>query len=270
MAAEDLYCGQHWAVVRGLPAVARAAGYQADLWVASAGYGLLPAWAQIRSYSATFAASQRDSVWRASDGNRSAAGRAWWNGLQAMPGPVAGAPRSLTALASATVAGIILLIASPAYVTAMADDLAGARAQLTDLQHLIIVSSRSQSLPKWLVSHLVPSEAPLARMLGGSLTSLHARTTRRILQEATTTPVHADILIPRYTRLVSAVEDSSRSVRLKITDEDVRSFILNAIGGDRHLTCAATLRRLRTSGQACEQRRFASLYADVTKSADVS
>jgi hypothetical protein len=269
VAAVDLYRGQHWAVVRDLPAKAQAAGYQADLWVASAGYGLVSAAAQVRPYSATFAASE-DSVWREGDGSRLPVLRAWWNGIQAMPGPEAGAPRSLTALADMDSDAVILVIASPAYIAAMADDLAGVRARLTDPQRLIVISSRHNSLPEWLRPHLVPSEAPLSGVLGGARGSLHARTARRVLHEASSVPLRADILGPHYERLLSLAESPTVTARLKLADEDVRRFIREAIAGNRNLSCAAALRSLRTTGHACEQRRFGGLYAEVRRMADVA
>ena len=270
VAAVDLYRGQHWAVVRELPDVARAVGYQADLWVASAGYGLVPAEAHVRPYSATFAASEEDSVWRPSDGNRRTVLRTWWNGLQAMPGPAAGAPRSLTALAGITADAVILVIASPAYIAAMADDLAGARARLTDPQRLIVISSRHGSLPDWLEPHLVPSEAPLSGTLGGSRGSLHARTARRVLQEAAAVPLRAEALVSHYERLLATVESATVPTRLKLADEEVRRFIREAIEGNQDLSCTAALRSLRKTGQACEQRRFGGLYAEVRRMADVA
>src|SRR4051794_14410967 len=60
--AVDLYGGDHWSIAKTLPDVARANGFEARLWVSSAGYGLVPADAKIRAYSATFATGQPDSV----------------------------------------------------------------------------------------------------------------------------------------------------------------------------------------------------------------
>lgn len=270
VAAVDLYRGHHWSVVRGLPTVAEAAGHKADLWVASAGYGLIPAEAHISPYSATFAASEVDSVWRVGDGDRRTALRAWWDSLQTMPGPVTGAPRSLTELASTTPDATILVIASPAYIGAMADDLSGARSSLTDPQRLIVISSRDESFPEWLAPHLVPSEASLSYLLGGSRGSLHARTARRILQESGAVPLRATTLVSLYTRLVSESQRPTPAARLKLGDENVRSFIRSALAVHGSLTCTAALRKLRSTGQACEQRRFAGLYAEVTRNANAS
>lgn len=268
--AAELYRGQHWAVVRGLATVAQKAGFQADLWVASAGHGLVPAGAQVRPYSATFASSEDDSVWRPGDGERQACLRAWWNGLQFSSSPITGAPRSLKDLASSASRAIILVIASPAYVAAMADDLALTRERLSDPNHLIVISSRDRSLPHWLESHLVPSEAPLCAMLGGSRGSLHARTARRILEETTKTPLRADALVSRYTHLLSNTKMATPPVRRRLTDDDVRRFVLESIETSGSPSCTAVLRRLRRSGQACEQRRFAGLYAEVIGGFNVS
>lgn len=264
--AIDLYRGQHWAIVRDLPSVARGSGYHADLWVASAGYGLVSTDAKIRPYSATFAASEEDSVWRPIDGDRRTSLRAWWRGLQTIPAVLGESLRSLTSLATASPEAIFLVIGSPAYISAMAEDLQGARGRLVDPQHLIVITSRDSSLPGWLESHVVPSEAPLGGIVGGALGSLHARTARRILQEAALVPLRADALVSHYSKLISELTSTAAPVRMKLDDEKVRSFIRKAIT-DGALSCTAALRKLRSSGQACEQRRFVSLYAEVAMEA---
>src|SRR5687767_10391584 len=58
--AEELYAGDHWSVVRSLRSVAPA-GLDLQVWVASAGYGLLRSDALIRPYSATFARGAVDA-----------------------------------------------------------------------------------------------------------------------------------------------------------------------------------------------------------------
>src|SRR5439155_14422396 len=63
MAARDLYVGNHWAIVRDLPDIARRAGWRrVRLWVASGGYGLLDAETKAVAYGATFSIGHRDSV----------------------------------------------------------------------------------------------------------------------------------------------------------------------------------------------------------------
>jgi hypothetical protein len=52
--AAKLYAGAFWAVVNELPAIAQERGVAANLLVASAGYGLVSADAELKPYSATF------------------------------------------------------------------------------------------------------------------------------------------------------------------------------------------------------------------------
>src|SRR5687768_13776606 len=52
--AEELYSGDHWQIARSLPDVARGHRIKVRLWVCSAGYGLIPSWAPLKPYSATF------------------------------------------------------------------------------------------------------------------------------------------------------------------------------------------------------------------------
>src|SRR5687768_1599285 len=56
--ARDVYCGEHWDAVRGLFGPKQSE----EVWVTSAGYGLIPADAPIVPYSATFSGGQPDSV----------------------------------------------------------------------------------------------------------------------------------------------------------------------------------------------------------------
>jgi hypothetical protein len=53
--------------------------------------------------------------------------------------------------------------------------------------------------------------------------------------------------------------------RVKLTDEGVRQFILNALQTDPTATHTALLRRLRDDGQACEQSRFRTLFQETIR-----
>ena len=59
--AFDLYAGEHWSVARKFKSHERT-GEDIRLWACSAGYGLIPAEAQIMPYHATLTPGQADSV----------------------------------------------------------------------------------------------------------------------------------------------------------------------------------------------------------------
>src|SRR5437868_12287553 len=60
--ARDLYCGDHWAVVRSIAQCVPANAPAVRVWVCSAGYGLVTPDSHLAPYDATFTPRQPDSV----------------------------------------------------------------------------------------------------------------------------------------------------------------------------------------------------------------
>src|SRR5262249_11368130 len=77
--AADLYMGDHWSAACKAYMLAKRYSSRAELWVISAGYGLIASSKTIKPYSATFANGSDDSVWRGTqDGDRQERLKAWW------------------------------------------------------------------------------------------------------------------------------------------------------------------------------------------------
>ena len=259
--ATDLYVGDHWAVTKTLPEIARASGLRPSLWVASAGYGLVPSNAPLRSYSATFAAGHADSVSLSRNGaSGSEFTREWWAHLSGIPGPLRGLPRTVTDIVRDDPRACVLVVASPDYVSAMEDDLLAAARESKQPDGLLIISGRGRFAAGPLGTHLIPSEARLQLRLGGARLSLHARVARRILEEAPEWKLSAEILQARYRRIVARSPDLPHLVRQKMTDEEVQRFIRAQIRKSPAASCTPLLRLLRDSGRACEQSRFKALF----------
>ena len=99
--ALELYAGDHWTVVKSLEGVAIARGLDPRVWIASAGYGLIPLRGAVRPYSATFAANHPDSVAAgAKRGDPRGLAQQWWAALSLWRRGGTGMPRSLRALAA--------------------------------------------------------------------------------------------------------------------------------------------------------------------------
>lgn len=262
--AERLYLGEHWAVCRTLLDLAPAAGYRPELWVASAGYGLVPANAALHAYSATFASGHPDSVVPAPNGvSRHELARQWWSALSKAKGPVPRTSRSLADLAKANPRASFLVIASPEYVAAMERDLSAAAGALTDSDRLLIVTSRGAKTNGLLAPYVIPSDAKLQAHVGGARTALHARVARKILKEAHRWELSAAVLQERYQRLVDRSPPVPRLDRDRLTDAEVRKYIEAELRRQPDASCSRLLRRLRDSGRACEQARFGSIFWSV-------
>lgn len=257
IAAEDLYKGGYWSVVRSLPAVAEHAGWRPSLWISSAGYGVVSSDKRVVAYSATFARGHVDSVVRPSDPSSNDLG--WWrlatSGRSALG-------RSVESLAVDAPTSTILVLASPQYLTAMADDLEDAAKRVRGRGAVILVSSklpvRLASLKKcWL-----PSQAGLQEALGGALVSLHARTARHLLAMLEPKLFTKENVSAMREKLEEAMgEKKPRVSGTGMSDDEVLAFIRKRLGELPKASHTGLLRELRASGRACEQGRFRRLFA---------
>lgn len=256
--ARELYAGPYWAVVRQLPDVAGDAGLDARLWVASAGYGLVPADALLHGYSATFRSGERDSV-ASGDDEAPFADQltAWWAALSDWEGPSRGAPRSVHELARKH-SDTVVVLASPRYFQAMSEDLRAAAELLGD--NLLVVTSYQPQASDPLASNVIPSQERLIGHVKGARPALHARVARHILEHAPTHPLSARALRTRYEGLARSSNYERVLDRTPVTDEDVRRFIRRKLVSAPESSHTGLLRALRDAGKACEQKRFRNLF----------
>jgi hypothetical protein len=246
--ARDLYKGDHWQVSCK---AADASG--ASLWVCSAGYGLLSSRDRVASYSATFSAPSQDAV----AGSRSQR-LEWWRGLTQWQrrGSRVG---SLTDLAASDPHGSILVAASPAYLDAIADDVLGAAALLVDPDRLVIISvgtKRGHALSGFVVF----ADARHVSRLRGTVVSLNARLAAEVLTRRGTGPLSRRECSEHLTRVSTATPQFSYPERQKSSDDEVREFIIARLRQHPASSHTRLLRDFRSSGRACEQLRFATLF----------
>ncbi|MFC4034619.1 hypothetical protein ACFO3J_24555 [Streptomyces polygonati] len=112
--------------------------------------------------------------------------------------------------------------------------------------------------------HRVPSNAGLRRALGGTLTSLNVRMAASWLEHCHNGRLTAPGTRNSWQRWASGVTVAERYSRQALTDEDVIAFIKRKSSAHPGISRTRLLRTLRDGGQACEQSRFASLYASCT------
>ncbi len=261
--ASQLYCGEYWSVVRSLPSVARDSGVTAHIWICSAGYGLISPQSQISSYSATFSPYERDSVTRGFDADaRRIAARQWWHSISKWSGPSGSELRSLTAIASRYRNVPLLVVASRDYLQAIDQDLTGAAATLSRPDLLLIVSAGMRKFGE-LTDHLLPCDARLQSCLGGTRATLNIRIARRLLQYIGRGHISLDRQKAQLRRLLSKQPPIEQYHRRVLTDEQVRRFIHLELNKNSSASRSLLLKKLRSSGRACEQSRFADLYTEM-------
>jgi len=250
--ALELYAGEHWSVVRSLPSTASDGRTPVRLWILSAGYGLISSTARIRPYSATFSAGQTDTV--TANGSR----RQWWRMLARWSGPDEGAPRSLGELAQQDPEATVLVALSPPYLDACSEDITAAAATLrrTSQLSLICTGAARTTLP----NHMLPGDARLQHLLGGTRQALNVRVLAYLLREDRG-PFTREAASDTLTRLLSTQPKLVEHDRRRCSDAEVRNFIRTCLRRDPSLSHSRLLRQFRNAGNACEQSRFALLFA---------
>ncbi|HEX8453168.1 MAG TPA: hypothetical protein VF647_13780 [Longimicrobium sp.] len=258
----DLYAGDHWQKGCELPAAATARGMDARLWVCSAGYGLVPADAPVRPYSATFSRGNPDAVWRSGDGGTHAQGvEAWWRGVSEWEGPQPGAPRTVEALARTDPGAAVWVVASSTYLNAMRADLAAAAGALDEEDRLVLVSAGCRGLPglernflhfDW---RLQGSGGPLA----GAAMSLNVRVALLLLQGGSETS--ADALNERLRSILGSIPARTPVTRRRVSEAEVEGYLRAELAARPDARKTPLLRKLRSEmGWAFEEKRFGRLF----------
>jgi len=250
--ALDLYAGEHWTMARRLLDDQSQTAAAIDLWVCSAGYGLIPATMPIVPYSATFAPGALDSV--------PGPATNWWAALGDWEGPAEG-PRRLVDLAASDPSARYLFVLSAAYLRACHDDACQAAEKLNGSGRLSILSAGTKR-DLDLSDVLLPADARLRAVLGGTLQALNIRAAEHLLKAGL---VDHDDMADSLRRLLAEQPPPRRFNRRRVSDAEIRSFIRDRTRVDPTATHTKLLREVRAANYACEQARFASLFAAEAK-----
>lgn len=254
--ASDLYRGEHWTVVRSMRSTDPTSCAWSGVWIASAGYGLIPWEAELKSYSATFALGHQDSVVLESVGARTGGSSRWWMALSNWGGPVEATPRTLAQLAQLDPSEPLLVVASAAYLRAMESDLVAAQQALAEPDLLLVVSAGTRSV-EGIGASLLPVDGRFQRVVGGSLLSLNVRVARWIAESA----AEHRFRLAALTHMFAAVPPlHPMPRRTRMSDDEINRYIADALYWDANASRSTLLRALRNQGLACEQRRFACLF----------
>jgi hypothetical protein len=243
----------------GLESLAEMRGLDLEVWIVSAGYGLVRPSAQLKPYSAAFSPGQPDSIAPRLDGSaRDQALREWWKTLSEWPGPTGG-NRTLAAVAGAGRSDPMLVVLSAPYLSALNDDLTVARESLSDPHLLQVVSAGTRSAPG-ITDNLLPVSGRLRHAVGGPLVSLNVRLARWIINRLEEHSFNFERLRSLLVNLDSSAVPLARRSRHRLSDAEVVTLARQLMKADAAATRTALLRELRSQGLACEQARFGRLF----------
>jgi hypothetical protein len=219
---------------------------RAELWIISAGHGLVGRDRQIKSYSSTFSTGSFDSVWRGRhDGDRRTRLQEWWASLphEATLGELLGRE------------GRIVVAAGAPYIAAVEADLRSAAEADASVEHLSLISAGSQASEIRL-----PVSGHLRSAFGGTDNGLNARVLAFLAASASEHGFRRLRMATMLERVAVASPAPERTIGTPSTDDQIVEQLDLVRRQDPAISRTRALRALRQSGIACEQSRFASLW----------
>jgi hypothetical protein len=254
--ARNCYVGDAWSQVTTASAVLPE---QTQLWVVSAGLGLISANQCIPCYSATFIHSDKDSIGLTINDNV-----AWWNLCVEWQRKRIGIG-SITDLAAVNPDAKFVVALSMPYLAVVKNDLIQAREALSSPENLLVISAGTRHLPD-LRSSLMPIDARFENFVGGARATLNARILRHIIEKFKPEEINACEVESYLKSIASRLQQPRSFDRTILNDQQIATFIRKNSRKNFKTSSSATLRLLRDEGFACEQKRFARIYKTINPS----
>ena len=244
--AHDLYVGEHWRAVWDAYELTLKFSSRTELWVISAGYGLISAARRVKSYGATFSSGSFDSVWRGlEEGERRARLRDWWAGL----------PHEATLAELLGRDNVVLLTAGATYVDAVDADLCEAARADRTRERFSLVSAGTHGDDTAL-----PVDGRLRGALGGTDNGLNARVLTLLAATAYEHRFRHSKMAALLRNLAETSPPTDRRVGRLSSDQQIVRQIDEIRHRDPTISRTRALTVLRDAGIACEQSRFAALW----------
>lgn len=269
-AARDVYSGKHWKETLNCHRLCSQQGFNCDLWIMSAGMGLIPMDYPIPVYSATFA-NGADSIhkldWGDERDNRTQ-NKIWWQGVNRNRGWEL--PPTIAELSKQQCDNnCILIICSPPYYYAIEPELlqvignnpnllvfcAGLTSRMGSVHHslrphIVLIDDRFKSLAPEMNSVNVALNAVVAKWFISNHLGLLQDGVMRV--------------IDYFAEIAKDLPRTIRKPVVSMTDDEVKEFISKNYSPQ---SSASTLLRIlrHQDNKSCEQKRFGKLFANYRK-----
>jgi hypothetical protein len=245
--AHRLYMGDHWRAACEAYNLALRYSSRTELWVVSAGYGLIASTKEIKPYSATFANGSADSVWRGSpEGDRLGRLQDWWEGLPhdaALPDLLRGDD------------GAVVITAGAPYLTALGADLARVLEDARSDDRVSVISAGTRG-----IDALLPVSGRFRATVGGTDGALNARVLTMLATQASAHRFGRSAMTAILEATAAKLPAARRDVGRPATDEQIAHQIERLRRRFPGISRTRALRELRGHEIACEQDRFASIW----------
>ncbi|MFV8980879.1 hypothetical protein [Serratia fonticola] len=254
--AKDLYKGGHWATAKAI-----LKQYPVDLWILSAGLGLLHHKDKVIPYKATFAVGYEESIPSYShEYVGKTFHRTWWKEISERSCFKSQHPTSITELMKKNNRDFFIICGSPDYINAIELDVINGLEYLVDSKkQLLIITSKkinnrlegylfktSQKMANWLKCNMLMLNISMAKYIINDFTSNKSNDLNEISLH-----ISADL---------SELPEREIKKGIRRSPEEVNHFILKMMYQEPGISATHALRTFRDSGNSFEEKRFRAAF----------
>ncbi|MGB6328540.1 MAG: hypothetical protein WBF48_06405 [Halarcobacter sp.] len=219
--------------------------FNTELLISSAGYGLIKADDEIVSYGITFAKAQEDSIHNFNSNNSSSI---WWDSINKFD------------LDNLNKEAFIFIVVPYEYLIAMENTIN----KLIELfgKKVFILNVTKQKLPTSYANNILKFDTRFNTFQTGTLTSIIQRCMKWLSNEIINNELTIEqVSLQKYINdFLSKHNTYSVEKRIQQTDEEVITLISGHIQNDNIKSASKGLKKLRSIGFACEQKRYGQLF----------
>ncbi|WP_336794009.1 hypothetical protein [Pantoea anthophila] len=250
--AADLYKGGHWATAKAI-----LNNYPVDLWVLSAGLGLLHHKDKVIPYKATFAVGYDESIpLYSQEYFGKTFHRTWWKEINNRSIFKSKHPTSIVELMKKNKKDYYIICGSPDYINAIELDVINGLEYLVDAKKQLLVIT-SKKINSRLNAYLFKTNQNIAQWLRCNMLMLNISVAKYIVNEFTSKRLNdLNELSQKLIEELNALPEREVKKGVRRSPEEVKSFILNIMEKKPDISATHALREFRDSGNSFEEKRF--------------
>ncbi|WP_413727341.1 hypothetical protein [Sodalis sp. RH19] len=259
---EDLYKGGHWATAKAIYKK-----YPIDLWVLSAGLGLLHSKDKVVPYQATFATGYQESIpLYSKDYSGKSFHRTWWKEITERSAFKSDHPTSITELMRKKPQEYFIICGSPDYINAIELDIVNGLEYL-DVPHKQLLIITSKKINFRLKEYLLKSDNRIAEWLNCNMLMLNIKLAQHVIRDFTSHQRDdLSILSQELSREFNFLPERKVIQGIKRNPDEVKKYIFDLLQQQPGISATKALRAFRDSGNSFEEKRFRTLFQAVTAS----
>ncbi|MGK0469100.1 DUF6884 domain-containing protein [Clostridium sp.] len=225
--------------------------YKTELFIASAGYGLIHAEEKILPYDSTFASSTKNSINKFKNNSKLKANIRWWNSINTFP------------ITSFSHEAYFFVILPHSYLIAAQDMIESLIKMFTDKVFIFIANNHS--LPPSMQKNIIKFDSRFNSFQAGVVSNMLQRAVLWLSTEIVTKdiPLSHTILQDHIEKEMFKYKIYVMPIRTKLTEQELYEKIKIMILENHISSPSKGLRLFRDMGYACEQKRFGKLFKEV-------